>query len=68
MGRPVDPNQASAEDLAAVPGITPVLAREIVADRAERGAFDAVDDLLRVRGIGPARLARAREHLAVNGR
>ena len=65
LGRAVDPNRASAEDLAAVPGLSLVLAREVVADRAERGSFRSVEELLRVRGIGPVRLARARPWLVV---
>jgi competence protein ComEA len=65
LGRPVDLNRASAEDLAAVPGLTPALAGAVVADRAERGRFETVDGLERVRGIGPVRLSRARPWLMV---
>jgi competence protein ComEA len=65
LGRAVDLNRASAEDLSAVPGLSPALAREVVADRSERGPFGAVDDLLRVRGVGPVRLSRARPWLEV---
>jgi competence protein ComEA len=67
LGRPVDLNVGTAEDLAAVPGIGPALAAEVVADREARGAFPSVDALGRVRGIGPARLARARGWLEVRG-
>jgi competence protein ComEA len=65
LGRPVDLNAASAEDLAAVPGISPRLAEAIAEDRRGRGPFRRVEDLLRVRGIGPARLAQARPWLSV---
>lgn len=65
LGLPLDLNAASAEDLAAVPGLSPRLAADAVADRARNGPFAAVDALLRVRGIGPARLERARPHLSV---
>jgi competence protein ComEA len=61
----VDLNAATAADLAAVPGLGPALAAEVVADRAARGPFPSVDALRRVRGIGPARLARARAWLEV---
>jgi competence protein ComEA len=64
LGLPVDLDRASAEDLAAVPGLSARLGAEIVADRARRGRFASPDDLIRVRGIGPARLARARPFLA----
>ncbi len=60
LGRPVDLDRASAEDLAAVPGIGPGLAAEVVRDREERGPFGKPDALRRVRGIGPARMERAR--------
>ncbi len=63
LGLPLDLNRASAEELAAVPGIGPALAARIVEDRARRGPFPSLDDLRRVRGVGPARLARARGHL-----
>jgi competence protein ComEA len=56
-------NDATAEDLAAVPGLSARLAREIVADRATNGPFPSVDSLVRVRGVGERRLARARPHL-----
>ncbi|HEU4383506.1 MAG TPA: helix-hairpin-helix domain-containing protein [Anaeromyxobacteraceae bacterium] len=65
FGLTLDPNQASAEDLAAVPGLSPTLAAEIVADREARGPFERVEALRRVRGIGPARLGKARAFLEV---
>ncbi len=68
FGRPVDLEDARAEDLAVVPGLSARLAAEIVADRARRGPFASVEDLERVRGIGPVRLARARPFLRVRPR
>lgn len=56
----VDLNTASAEELATLPGIGPVTAAAIVADRAARGPFRRVDDLTRVRGIGAAKVAGLR--------
>jgi competence protein ComEA len=60
LGRPVDLDTATAEDLAAVPGIGPGLAAEVVRDREERGPFRGPDGLRRVRGIGPVRMEQAR--------
>jgi len=66
VGLPVDVNGAGVDDLADVPGLSSRLAAEVVADRARRGPFGDVDDLIRVRGIGPARLAQARPFLATS--
>ena len=66
LGRPVDLNRATAGDLAAVPGIGPGLAGEVVRDREERGPFRSAGELRRVRGIGPARMERARPFVTVD--
>ncbi len=63
LGRPLDPNRADARSLAFVPGLSRRLAEEIVADREANGPFRELADLVRVRGIGPKRLARAAPHL-----
>jgi competence protein ComEA len=65
FGLPLDVNAASAAELARVPGFTPRLAAAVVADRARHGPFREVDELERVPGIGPHRLARARPVLSV---
>jgi competence ComEA-like helix-hairpin-helix protein len=64
-GQRLDVNEASAADLELLPGIGPSLALRIVQDRLEQGAFGAVGELLRVRGIGPATLAKLRPLLYV---
>ncbi len=66
LGLRVDVNSATADDLADVPGLTARLAAAIVADRTERGSFTSRERLIRVRGIGPARLARARPYLTTD--
>jgi competence protein ComEA len=68
LGRPLDPNRASGRALAFVPGLSRRLGDEIVADRDAHGPFAEVADLVRVRGIGPKRLARASPHLEVGAR
>ena len=67
-GVTVDLQTATAEDLATIPGLTPRLAAAVVADRERRGPFRSLEDLERVRGIGPARLARALPHLRLRER
>lgn len=59
-GGVVDVNAATADELAALPGIGPALARRIVRWRAEHGRFRSVDALADVPGIGPATVERLR--------
>jgi competence ComEA-like helix-hairpin-helix protein len=65
-GALVDLNLAGPEELQALPGIGPALADRIVDARREQ-MFTTLDDLLRVRGIGPATVERLRP-LATAGR
>jgi competence protein ComEA len=67
LGLPLDPNTADARALAFVPGLSRSLAAEVVKDRERNGAYRSVPELLRVRGIGPKRLAAAAPHLEVPG-
>jgi competence protein ComEA len=52
----VNVNTATTAELESLPGIGPVIARRIVEGRPYR----SVDDLDRVKGIGPKRLAEIR--------
>lgn len=54
----VDLNQADQAALESLPGIGPAMARRIVEDRAAQGPYARPEDLLRVKGIGPATLRR----------
>jgi hypothetical protein len=54
----VDVNHVPASTLAALPGITPAQAAEIVAARERIGGFDAVDDLGVLLDVAPATLDR----------
>jgi competence protein ComEA len=56
----IDINQATVADLDRLPGVGPSTARAIVDHRTRNGPFASVDDLLAVRGIGPAKLAELR--------
>lgn len=53
VGLPVDPNTADAGALASLPGVGPVAAESIVAERP----YACMDDLTRVRGLGPSTVA-----------
>jgi len=56
IGRRLDLNRASAEDLAALPRVGPHLARELVRTREARGGFGAWEEVDAVPGVGPAML------------
>jgi competence ComEA-like helix-hairpin-helix protein len=53
----LDPNTATAAQLQALPGIGPSLSARILEERG-RGAFLDVQDLQRVKGIGPKTVER----------
>lgn len=59
----VDPNRAPAAEIDRLPGVGPATARAVVASRERDGPFRRPEDLTRVRGVGPATLARIRPHL-----
>lgn len=63
----VDLNTADSVALVGVPGIGPALAGRILG-RRRRTRFGGVEDLLEVRGIGPATLERLRPHVVVRRR
>lgn len=58
-------NSASASELQQLPGIGPALAKRIVETRSG-GRFNSADDLLRVPGIGKAKLAKLRDYVEVD--
>jgi hypothetical protein len=62
LGVAIDINSAGLAELESLPGIGPTLARRIAVLRP----FARVDDLRRVPGIGPVRLAGLRPHVAAN--
>jgi len=62
---PLDLNSATAEELAALPGLGPELAERIVDYREVNGPFVSVDELADVSGMTPGRLDRLVDRLAV---
>lgn len=61
----VDLNAATSADLEGLPGVGPATASAILAHRDQHGPFSSVDDLIDVRGIGPAKLEAIRPLVTV---
>lgn len=61
-------NRAGEQELDALPGIGPAKARAILELREHKGGrFSSLEDLLDVKGIGPATLERMRPRLRLDG-
>ncbi len=64
-GGKVNLNRATAEELDRLPGIGPSMARRII-ERRQVKRFTRVEDLLQVKGMGQAKLARLRDLVEVD--
>lgn len=64
-GRTLDVNTATAEQLQLLPGIGPSRAAAIIADRERNGPYRTVEDLARVRGIGPVTVENLRPYVRI---
>ena len=58
-------NTASMSDLDTLSGVGPSTAKAIIDYRTKNGPFGSIEDLLNVRGIGPAKLDAMREQVTV---
>lgn len=67
LGLTLDLNRATCSELEALPRIGPVLADRIVQDRRSNGPYLRVEDIKRVRGIGPAVLRHILPLVTVKG-
>jgi competence protein ComEA len=66
-GERLDPDRATAAELARLPRVGLALAKTIVADRERSGPFKGLDGLDRVTGIGPGLLAAIGPHVSFSG-
>ena len=67
VGKTVNINTATAEELATVPMITPELAEAIVEYREEAGEFQVIEELLQVDGFDRKLLRRIKTFLLLEG-
>jgi len=65
LGLRIDLNRATAEDLAAIPGLGPALAQRIINYRQAHGPFNKIEDLSEVSGIGPQNLQKLKPYLGL---
>jgi competence protein ComEA len=64
----VNVNTATVEELELLPGVGAVRAQAIVEYRKEHGAFEKVEDLVGVKGIGVTALERLRPYVVLRGK
>lgn len=64
---PVNINTADADTLTALPGIGRVLAERIVAYRRQNGPFRAVEEIMKVEGIGEKKAEAILDLITVGG-
>jgi competence protein ComEA len=61
----LDLNAATAQQLQALPGVGPTMAKSIVDFRKKSGPFRRVEDLLAIRGITKQRLEKIRPYVKI---
>ena len=64
--QPLNINTAKADEIAQVMiGVGPAKAEAIIKDRKEHGEFKTLDDMIRVKGIGVATIAKNRDKISI---
>ena len=58
-------NTASTEQLSTLPGIGPAMAERIISFRTENGLFQTLEDLQKVKGIGPRLFEKLKDRICL---
>lgn len=59
-------NSATQAQLELLPGVGPALAQRIIADRERNGRYTSIEQLDRVKGIGPKTIEKLRPHIRID--
>jgi comEA protein len=62
----IDINRASQGQLQLLPGIGPVISKRIIEYRETHGDFQTIEEIIRVKGIGPETFQRIKDYLIVD--
>ncbi|PKR81608.1 hypothetical protein CW751_03535 [Brumimicrobium salinarum] len=62
---PLDINKATKKELTMIPSIGPKTAQSIIDYKVTNGSFKHLDELLEIRGIGPATLEKLKKYLTI---
>jgi competence protein ComEA len=58
-------NSATVEQLQALPGIGPAIAKSIVEHRTKVGKFNRIEEIINVKGIGERKFQKIKDRLVV---
>ena len=61
----VNINTADEKALDTLPGVGPAMAKRIIEFRETEGAFQSIEDIKKVRGIGDAKFAKMKDKICI---
>ena len=64
-GGKININTAGASELDRLPGVGPAIAQRIIDYRTANGPFKTIEDIMRVKGTGPATFAKLKDLISV---